>query len=314
MRALCGWSDMMKEQAGLEAGIESGKPILVVEVSPPKSGAPEPIRAAAKRYAGKIHALSISDNRGGAGMAALAAAAIVAGEGVESILHMVTRDRNRLALVADALGAQALGIRNILCTSGTHQTLGICRPAKNVFDIDSIQLLEALSHVGTQDSVLGMGSFEGTIPLCLGAVAAPFADPPELQMMRLAKKIAAGAKFLITQPVNDFERFRSWWEAVKQRGLHEQAAILAGIRPLLDAEEAQAYAAARPLPLVSGAILERLSKVGSKSAQRQAGIKITLETIAQLSALDGIRGFSICEVGDGDTVLEIIDGAGLKGR
>jgi len=304
----------MKEQAGLEAGIESGGTVLVVEISPPKSGRPEPIRAAAQRYAGKIHALGIGDNRSGAGIAALAASAIVAAEGVEPILHMATRDRNRLALIADALGAQALGIRNVLCTSGTHQTLGICRSAKNVFDIDSIQLLDALSRIGTQDSVLGMGSFEETIPLYLGAVAAPFADPPELQMMRLAKKIAAGTKFLITQPVYDLERFRVWWEAVKQRGFHERAAILAGIRPLLDGGEARAYATARPLPLVPDAILERLSAAGDKSAQRQAGIKTAVETIEQLSALGGLRGFAICEEGDGDAALEIIEGAGLEVR
>jgi len=305
---------MKKEPTSLQARIESGKAILVVEVSPPTSGRSEPLRVAAKRYAGKIHALGISDNRRGAGMSALAASAIVAAEGVEPILHMATRDRNRLALVADALGAQALGIRNVLCTSGTHQTLGVCRAAKNVFDIDSIQLLDALSGIGTQDSVLGMGSFEGTDPFCLGAVAAPFADPPEMQMMRFAKKIAAGAKFLITQPVHDLERFHVWWDAVKQRGLHERAAILAGIRPLLDADEAQAYAASRPFPMVPGSIIERLSVSGDKSSQRQAGIRMALETIEQLSALGGIRGFAICEEGDGDAALEILEGAGLEVR
>ncbi len=295
----------------LQAKIRSGKPLLVVEVVPPKSGDATPLRAAVQRYAGKVDAIGVSDNRHGVCMAALAAAGIVAAEGVEPILHMVTRDRNRIALLANCLGAQALGVRNILCTSGTHQTLGVCPPAKNVFDIDSIQLLDAVAHLGTGGSAVYPERFEGAGPFCLGAVAAPFADPPELQLMRLAKKVSAGANFVITQPVYDIERFRAWWAQVAQRGIHERVAVLACIEPLLEAGHANAFASSRPLPRVPQSLLDRLCSAGDQAAQRAAGIEIALETIEQLSALTGLRGFQICADDHSDAVIEIIERSGL---
>ena len=119
----------MNDKSDLQARIQSGKQLLIAELSPPKSGDPESVRRLAKMYAGKVHALGVSDNRDGAAMSALAAASLVVREGIEPILHVVTRDRNRIALISECLGAQALGIRNILCTTGTHQTLGPARAA-----------------------------------------------------------------------------------------------------------------------------------------------------------------------------------------
>lgn len=305
---------MTESETRFEAKIRTGEPLLVVEIVPPQGGDATPLRVQAQRYAGKVHALGVSDNRHGVCMAALAAAAIVAGEGVEPILHMVTRDRNRAALIANCLGAQALGIRNILCTSGTHQTLGVCRPAKSVFDIDSTHLIGTIARLGEDASVVGQERFEGAGPFCIGAVAAPFADPAELQLMRLAKKAAAGARFLITQPVYDMERFGTWWSQVTQRGLHEHVAILAGIQPLLDAEAATAYAASRPCPRVPVSLLERLAAAGGKTSQRAVGIEIAVDTIKRIAELAGIRGFEISAEGDDDAVLEIMQRAGLEAR
>ena len=301
---------MTESETRLQARINSGQPILVVEVAPPKGGDPAPLRAAAKRFAGKVHAVGVSDNRHGACMSALAAAGIMAAEGVEPILHLVTRDRNRLALISHCLGAQALGVRNILCTSGTHQTLGICRPAKSVYDVDSVQLLDAVAHLA-EGSAVYRERLESVAPFCLGAVAAPFADPPELQLMRLAKKVTAGAEFLITQPVYDLDRFRAWWDQVTRLGIHEKTAIVAGIQPLLDAGHAKEFAARRPLPLISQTVLDRLSAAGDLNAQRAAGIDIALDTIKQVSALKGVRGFQIC-AGDEAAALEIIERSGLE--
>ena len=129
---------MSTQATSLAERIASGKPILLAEISPPRGVDPTPLREAARCFAKKVHAVGISDNREQVLMSALAAAALVAAEGVEPILHVTTRDRNRIALVSEALGAQALGIRNLLCTSGTHQTLGRFRAAKNVYDIASI--------------------------------------------------------------------------------------------------------------------------------------------------------------------------------
>ncbi|MEW6668424.1 MAG: methylenetetrahydrofolate reductase [Thermodesulfobacteriota bacterium] len=302
---------MTESETRFQARLRSGKPVLIVEVAPPKGGDPAPLRSTAKRYRGKVHAIGLSDNRHGVGMSSLAAAAIVAAEGVEPILHMVTRDRNRIALIADCLGAQALGVRNILCTSGTHQTLGVCSPAKSVFDVDSTHLIEAIAQLGERASRIYGERIEGTAAFCLGAVAAPFADPPELQLIRLAKKVAAGAKFLVTQPVYDLERFRTWWGRVTERGIHEKTAILAGIQPLLDAGRAKSYAESRPVPRVPQSLLDRLSSAGNTSAERAAGIEIAVETIRSLSALKGVAGFQICADEDGDAAIEIMERSGL---
>lgn len=295
---------MTESESRFQAKIGSGGPLLVVEITPPKSGDPAPVRATAKKFAGKVHALGVGDNRHGVSMSSLAAAALVAAEGVEPIMHLVTRDRNRAALLASCLGAQALGIRNILCTSGTHQTLGVCPQAKNVYDIDSVQLIAALAK---QDD-------DAAAKVCVGGTASPFADPQEMQLIKTAKKASAGAQFLITQPVFDVARFKAWWEAAALRGLPEKTAVLAGIQPLLDAEEAKAFAAAKPVPSVAQAMLDRLAAAGDKTAQRAVGIDMAVETIKQLSALKGLRGFEIYADGDEDAVLEIIQKSGLEAR
>ena len=296
---------MTEIETRFQAVLRSGEPITVVEISPPKGGDPAPLRSVAKRYQGKIHAISVSDNRHGICMSALAAGAVLVSEGIETIVHMVTRDRNRVALIADCLGAQALGLRNILFTSGTS----VFRPAKNVYDMDSTQLIEAISNLGSNGSGAIGERFDGAGPFCLGAVAAPFADPAELQLMRLVKKVKAGAKFMITEPVYDLERFRAWWDRVTERSIQEQAAVIAGIRPLLDAGLAKEYAEGRPCPRVPGSLLDRLSSAGD---QRAAGIEIAVETIKEISGLKGLRGFHISAEGDESAALEIIERAGLE--
>jgi len=302
---------MQEHKSLLERRIESGSGILVAEISPPKSADPDLVRAAARRYAGRVHALGVSDNRDGVCMSAVAAAALLVEAGIEPILHMVTRDRNRIALVSDYLGARALGIRNVLCTTGTHQTIGPARAARNVFDIDSVQLLCSLANLADDASLVGEICLDGASRMCLGAVASPYADPVEMQVMRLAKKVTAGARFLITQPIFDQVRFKAFWDKATQRGIPEQVAVVAGIRVLTDAASAKSYAAKRPNPILPDALLERLESKGDHKAQRAIGIQIAIETIAQLSHLKGIRGFEIRAEGDDEAVLEVIEQAGL---
>jgi methylenetetrahydrofolate reductase (NADPH) len=301
----------VKEKTGLQERIESGRPILVVEAAPPKTGDPGPVRQLARRCAGKVHALGFSDNREGVAMSALAAAFLAASEGVEPVLHMTTRDRNRMALAADCLGAHAMGVRNVLCTTGTHQTLGPCRKARNVFDVDSVQLLQAISGLSSDGSLVGEAAFEGAGGFCLGATASPDADPVELQMVRLRKKIDAGARFVITEPVFDLERFEAWWSEVERHGFHENIAILAGILPLTDAGVAKVFAERRPEPRMPESALERIVTKGDPSAQRAAGIEAALETIERLSTHSGLRGFAIRLDGAEEAALEIIEKSGL---
>ena len=303
---------MSTQATGLQERIASGKTILLAEIHPPQGADPAPLRAAARRYAGKVHAVGVSDNRDRVAMSALAAASLVAAEGVEPILHVTTRDRNRIALVSEALGAQALGIRNLLCTSGTHQTLGRFRAAKNVYDIDAVQLLQTYADLASDGGLVGESGLEGAGPFCLGAVASPDADPLELQVSRLAKKTRAGARFLITQPVFDLERFDAWWEEVTRRGLHEKVAIVAGIQPLADghladAQAGQASAAgdSRRVGRSSG-VPERSGRPARRRHRDRRGDH---PAAGRISA--GCAGFSISADGDRDAALEVIEKSGL---
>ena len=284
---------MAEEETVLQERIDSGKPILIVEIPPPAGGDPAPVRAVARRFAGRVHALGVYDNREGVCMSALAAASLVASEGVEPVLHVTTRDRNRIALVSDCLGAQALGIRNLLSTSGTHPSLGRFRAARGVFDVDPIHLIETIGGLRTDGSIVGQSGFEGAGPFCLGAAAAPYADPVEMQMLRLVKKVSAGARFLITQPVYDLERFGVWFKEVTRRGIHEKAAVVVGIRPLTDAGRARSQAEARPSPMIPDALLEQVTSKPGKDAQRAAGIEIALESTERLRGVSGLQGFAI---------------------
>ncbi len=303
---------MAEEKTGLHQRIDSGEPILVAETSPPWGVDPAPVVDLAKRYAGKVHALGVSDNRERIGMSALVAASLVKGTGVEPILHVVTRDRNRIALVSDYLGAHALGIRNVFCTSGTHQTLSRPRVAKNVFDVDSIQLLAAFAGLATDGRLVDEQGVSGFGPVCLGGAASPFADPLELQVLRLAKKASAGARFLITDPVFDLDRFDRWWADVTKRGLHEQVAILAGIRVLGSGEAAREFAASRPDPRVPDAVVERIASAAGQGAQRSAGIDLATETIQRLSEIKGLGGFQISAGDDHNAALELMERSGLR--
>lgn len=302
---------MIKATTGFAERIGKAGRLLIAEISPPLGADPDAVRDVAKRYAGKVHALGVSDNRDGVGMAALAAAALIADEGVEPILHIATRDRNRIALVSEALGAQALGIHNILCTSGSHQTLGRFRAAKNVFDIDTVQLLQTYARLADDGSLVGEGGIAGAGGFCLGAVASPYADPLEMQMMRLGKKVVAGAAFLITQPVFDLDRFNAWWAEVSRRGLHEKATILAGIQLLGDAELDKARANKRPLLRIPESTLQQVASKTDAAARQRAAIELALETMKRLGEIKGLRGFSICVDGDHDAVGEIIAKSGL---
>jgi methylenetetrahydrofolate reductase (NADPH) len=297
------------EKTAFERRIESDEPLLLAEIDPPASTDPAPLRETAQRLSGKVHALGVTDNRDRVSMSALAAACVVAGAGVEPILHVVTRDRNRIALVSDCLGAAALGIRNLLCTSGTHQTLGPYRAARNVFDLDCVQLLQTYAELGSDGAVVGAPRFEVSGSLCLGGTAAPYADPLELQVLRMAKKAHAGAKFFVTQPVFDVERFEAWWTEVTRRGLPKETAIVAGIRPLTSAEEAQHFAAGRPSPRVPRALVDRIAAESSPAEQRKAGIEIALETIQRLRKVAGLRGFQVCVNGDLDAAVEVVERA-----
>jgi methylenetetrahydrofolate reductase (NADPH) len=236
---------------------------------------------------------------------------ILKGQGVEPVMQMVVRDRNRLAIQSDVLGAVALGISNILCLSGDHQKFGNHPSAKGVFDIDSIQLIQTLKNMRDEKKFISGDDISGEVPLFIGAAANPFADPFEYRVSRLAKKIKAGADFIQTQAVFDVARFRKWMEMVTERGLDKQVHILAGVIPIKSAGMARYMRDYVPGVIVPGEIVARME--GAENAKEE-GVRIILEIVEQLKEMPGIHGIHIMAVGWEDIVPEMVAKAGFMPR
>ncbi len=226
---------------------------------------------------------------------------------------MVCRDRNRIAIQSDILGAAALGINNILCLSGDHQKFGDHPRAKNVFDMDSIQLIYTVKSLRDEGKFLGGEEVKGRPVLFIGAAENPFADPFEIRAARLGKKVKAGCEFIQTQCIYNLEKFAKWMEMVRDRGLHEQCAILAGVTPLKSASMAKYMKNSVPGMDVPEEMIERLKGV-AKENQSQEGIKICVETIQKLKEIPGVRGVHIMAIEWEEKVAEITEAAGLLPR
>jgi len=224
---------------------------------------------------------------------------------------MVVRDRNRLAIQSDVLGAAALGIGNILCLSGDHQKFGNHPSARGVFDIDSIQLIQTLKAMRDEKIFLSGEEISGEVPLFIGAAANPFADPFEFRVRRLAKKVKAGADFIQTQAVYDVVRFRRWMEAVAERELDQQTHILAGVIPIKSAGMARYMRDYVPGVIVPDEIVTRMEQ--AKEAKEE-GVKIILEITEQLKEIPGVHGIHIMAVSWEDIVPEMVNKAGLMPR
>jgi methylenetetrahydrofolate reductase (NADPH) len=272
---------MGMNNSNLQTVLKAGKFAVTAEAGPPRGAKPEVIREKAKILKGYIDACNVTDNQTSVvRMCSLAACKILREEGIDAVMQMVCRDRNRIAAQSDILGAASLGISNLLCLSGDHQTFGDQPQAKNVFDVDSIQLLQIATQMRDAAKFAGGKDVDGPPEIFVGAAANPFADPFKIQVPRLAKKIAAGAQFIQTQCVFNLEKFEEFMKGVRERGLQEKTYILAGITPLKSATMAE-YIATKVAGMdVPEAIINRLKGV-EKKKQKQEGIKIAVETIQQ---------------------------------
>jgi methylenetetrahydrofolate reductase (NADPH) len=298
----------MGETSKLQSVFESGGFAVTAEIGPPMSADASHVTKSADELAGIVHAANVTDNQTSiVRMSSISAAYLAQTHGVEAIAQMTCRDRNRIAMQSDLLGAYALGLRNLLCLSGDHQSLGNQPQSKNVYDIDSIQLIKAVADM-KNDSVFMNGKKSKNMPkFFIGATANPFADPAELQLIRLHKKIAAGAQFIQTQAVYDLERFEKWMDEVRKRGLHEKAYIQAGIlvnKSVKSIEMTQKVSGMS----IPDALIERMRK--AEDAQKE-GISIALELIDKVRRIEGIRGVHIMAVGWESIVPTIIKEAGL---
>ena len=302
----------MKAGTNLEKVLESGKFAVTAEAGPPKGTSAEVIQKKAELLRHCCDAVNVTDNQTAiVRMSSIAGCAILKQHGVEPVMQMVVRDRNRLAIQADVLGAIALGIGNILCLSGDHQKFGNHPTAKGVFDIDSIQLIQTLKIMRDEKKLLSGDDISGEVPLFIGAAATPFAEPFEYRVGRLAKKIKAGADFIQTQAVYDMARFAEWMEIAVKRGLDKQTHILAGVIPIKSAGMARYMRDYVPGVVVPDEIITRL---GEAESAKEEGLKIALELIDQLKEMPGIHGVHIMAVGWEDIVPEIVEKAGLLPR
>jgi methylenetetrahydrofolate reductase (NADPH) len=295
----------------LEAKLREGKFVVTAEAGPPRGARPEVVREKAKLLKDCVDACNVTDNQTSVvRMSSLAACKLLLEEGIEPVMQMVCRDRNRIAAQSDLLGAASLGIKNVLCLSGDHQTFGDHPQAKNVFDIDSIQLLQIGRRMRDDGKFQSGEDVDGKPQLFLGAAANPFADPFQIRVPRLAKKVKAGAQFIQTQCVFNLDKFEEWMKGVRDRGLHQQVHILAGITPIKSLPMAN-YMAKKVAGMdVPDALIERVKGVEKKDRKKE-GIKIAVESIQRLKKVEGVRGVHIMAIEWEEAVPEIVRDAGL---
>jgi 5,10-methylenetetrahydrofolate reductase len=315
-----------KSGSNLERVLAAGHFAVTGELGPPKNFDTGIIKRKIDLLRGCVDAVNITDNQTAVvRMSSIATGILLVQEGLEPVIQMTCRDRNRLSMQSDLLGAAAHGVRNLLCLSGDHQSFGNHPGAKNVHDIDSIQM------VGMVRDMRDAAKFQcgedipgGGMPVFIGAAANPFGDPFEMRPWRLAKKVAAGADFIQTQLVFDMDRFRDYMKRVVHMGLHEKTAILAGVGPLKSAGMAKYMRDQVPGMKVSNHYVERMEGIVAdipkedKQARRDAwkaeGIRICIEQIQELKEIEGVSGVHIMAIEWEEAVRPIVEGAGLLPR
>jgi len=302
----------MKSGSNLEKVLESGQFAVTTEVGPPKGTSASVIQRKGELLKTCCDALNVTDNQTAiVRMSSLSGCVLLKQMGIDPVMQMVVRDRNRIAIQSDILGAVALGILNVLCLSGDHQRFGNHPTAKGVYDIDSIQLIQTLKTMRDEKKFLCGEKISGEIPLFIGAAANPFADPFEFRVVRLAKKVKAGANFIQTQGVFDVSKFAKWMEMARDRGLDKEVHIIAGVIPVKSVGMARYMR-----DNVSGITVpdEIVTRLEDAKDVREEGVDICLEIIDQIKEIEGVHGIHIMAVAWEDIVPAIVERAGLLPR
>ncbi|MFP4087331.1 MAG: methylenetetrahydrofolate reductase [Desulfobacteraceae bacterium] len=303
-----------KTPSKLEKILDSGALAVTSECGPPRGSDPGAITQKAEMIKDYVDAINITDNQTSVTrLCSLAACIHLKQMGLEPVLQMVVRDRNRIAIQSDILGAASFDIYNMLCLSGDHQQFGDNPQGQNVFDLDSMQLLQTVRRMRDEGKFLGGDDIRRPPRMFVGAAANPFADPFEIRVPRLAKKIAAGAEFIQTQCIYNLEKFEEWMKLARDRGLHEKVRILAGVTPFKSAGMAKYMKNRVPGMDVPDDVVKRMSGV-PKENQPQEGIDICVETITRLQECEGVSGFHIMAIEWEEKVPEIVERSGLYPR
>lgn len=305
----------LKTNSNLEKVLEAGKFAVTAELGPPKSCDAGVVRRKARMLRGCVDAFNVTDGQTAVvRMASWAASLIGREEGLDPVVQMTCRDRNRIALQMDILGVAALGINNILCLTGDHISMGNHPSAKPVYDIDSIQLIKIVKDMRDEKKFQCGEKMSAEPRLYIGAVENPFAGPTlKTRVLRLEKKVEAGADFIQTQCVFNVEKFETWMELVRDKKLHERTHILAGVTPLKSyrmAKYMKQNVAGIDIP---DEIMEKMKNVPEVEA-KETGINICVETIEKLKKVEGVHGIHIMAIEWEDVVQTLVGRAGLLPR
>lgn len=298
----------------LEQILKQGNIAVTSECGPPRGSDPVAVTSKGVLIKDHVDAVNITDNQTSTTrMSSLAACIHLKQMGIEPVLQMVTRDRNRIALQSDILGAASFDIHNMLCLSGDHQSFGDCAQGQNVHDLDSMQLIQTVRLMRDEGKFLGGDNIIRPPKMFVGAAANPFADPFEIRVSRLAKKVACGVEFIQTQCIYNLDKFELWMEGVRERGLDEKVFIMAGMTPMKSAGMAKFMKNRVPGMDVPDEVINRLSGV-PKDKQAQEGIDICVEAIERLRECRGVAGFHIMAIEWEEKVPEIVERSGLYPR
>jgi methylenetetrahydrofolate reductase (NADPH) len=297
----------------LERVLRAGKFAVTAELSAPDSADPEEVYLRARVFDGYVDAINATDGSGAnCHMSSVGVCALLTRRGYGTVMQVSCRDRNRIAVQGDLLGAAAMGVTAVLCLSGDGVQVGDQPDAKPVFDLDSVSLLQTVRIMRDESRLLTGRKLTSPPRLFVGAVENPFAPPYEFRPLRLAKKVSAGAQFIQTQYCFDIPRLERFMEQVRDLGLHEKCFILAGVGPLASANAARWIRERVPGIHIPDAIIDRLART---QKQRLEGKKICLELIQRIHQIEGVSGVHVMAYRQEEMVAEIIDASGvLAGR
>ncbi|HBB15991.1 MAG TPA: 5,10-methylenetetrahydrofolate reductase [Syntrophus sp. (in: bacteria)] len=303
----------MKSGSNLEKVFTNGHFAVTAELGPPKNNDVSVIQRKVDFLRGYIDAVNITDNQTAiVRMSSIATSVFVIQMGMEPVMQMVTRDRNRIAMQSDLFGATALGIKNIVCLTGDHHTFGNQVNAKNVHDLDSVQLINMVKTMRDEKTLMGgEEKIEGEVNLFIGGAANPFADPFEFRALRTAKKAAAGVDFIQTQCIYDMVRFKEWMKMIRDLGVDKKVHIMAGITPLKSAGMARYMAKNVAGITIPDALIDRMAKAAKGSEE---GIKICVEQIQEVREIEGVHGVHIMAIEWEQMISKITEMAGLLPR
>jgi methylenetetrahydrofolate reductase (NADPH) len=307
-------SGPMRANSRLERVLRSGRFAVTAELAPADTSDPRAIYDRALVLAGVADAINVTDASGAhVHMSSLACCALLIRAGYEPVLQVSCRDRNRIAIQGDLLGASALGVRNVLCITGDDVLVGDQPDAKPVFDLDSIQLLQTARILRDEGIFLSGRAIDVPPRLFLGAASNPFAPPVHARPSRLAKKVAAGADFIQTQFCYDMVRFRAFMESVRALEMGRPVFVLAGVGPLRSARSARWMLANVPGVHIPEPLVDRLARLPSEK-QAEEGTRICVELIEAIQEIEGVAGIHVMAYRQEDRIAEIIERAGLLPR